>query len=91
MWLLSYILLGVLAYYSALFLIGGLAANEDDCEEFIAQVLMTIYNGIGVVFLSWIFFGTASTLLVAYATGLFAVIARIDLEATHTALHEDQD
>jgi hypothetical protein len=92
MWLLLlYLALGYVAHHCALFTVASLAAYNEDFEEFVSRVLMTVYNGIAVVLVTWFFFDAASTAVVAFFAALFFTICRIDLEATHAIMHEDDD
>ncbi len=92
MWLLLlYLALGYVAHHCALFMVASLAVHNEDFDEFVSRVLMTVYNGTAVVFLTWIFFDAASTAVIAFVAALFFTICRIDLEATHAIMHEDDE
>jgi hypothetical protein len=92
MWLLLlYLALGYAAHHCALFLVASLAVHNEDFDAFVSRVLMTVYKGTAVVFLAWIFFGVSSTAVIAFTAALFFTICRIDLEATHAIMHEDDE
>jgi hypothetical protein len=92
MWLLLlYLALGYVAHHCALFLVASIAAYNGNYDEFVSRVLMTVYNGTAVVFLAWLFFGSTATAVIAFTAALFFTICRIDFEATHATMHEDDE
>jgi hypothetical protein len=89
--LLLYLALGYVAHHCALFTVASLAAYNEDFEEFISRVLMTVYNCTAVVIVTWFFFDATPTAVIGFFAVFFFTICRIDLEATHAIMHEDDE
>ena len=85
------ILVGVLAHHVALFVTASLAARYEDFDDFVSSIQNFVYMGTMVVLAMYIFFGSASVLFTAFAIALFFTMARIDYEATHEIMQQEDE
>lgn len=85
------VLVGVLAHHAALLLTGYLAVSHNQFEDFVDDVLNVVYIGLATVMGSYLLLGSTSVLLTTFATVLFFTISRVDLEATHELMQEEDN
>jgi len=85
------VLVGILAHHAALLLTGYIVVSHDQFDDFVGDLLNVIYVGSAMVIASYLLLGSASVLLTTFATILFFTIARVDLEATHEIMQQDDD
>ena len=85
------ILVGVLAHHAAIFVTGYLAVTHEDFEDFVSNMLNFVAMGLAMVILMHVIFGSAAFLFNAFAIALFFTMARIDYEATHEIMHQDDE
>lgn len=85
------ILVGVLAHHAAILVTGYLAVSHDQFEDFVSGMLNLVYMGLAMVILMHVIFGGAAFLFTAFATALFFTMARVDLEATHEIMQQNDE
>ena len=85
------ILVGVLAHHAAIFVTGYLAVTHEHFEDFASSIQNFVYMGTAMVVAMYIFFGSASVLFTTFAIAMFFTMARIDYEATHEIMHQDDE
>lgn len=85
------IFVGILAHNAAILVTGYIAVTQEIFEDFVSNMLSFVYLGIAVVLGIHFVFGSSTVLLTTFATVLFFTMARVDLEATHEIMQQDDD
>lgn len=83
------ILVGLIAHHFAVFLIGYFAVTYEQFEDFVSATLNFTYIGSALVPAFYLIFGTSSVLLTTFATVLFYTMTRVDFEATHEIMQQE--